>query len=227
MIITKKALHRRTMLRGIGAAIALPLLDGMVPAMTALSKTAAKPVRRLGAFYLPNGMSIAPGHWTPAAIGAGFDLPFILVSGTIGEDIAISAMKEGADDYLLKDRLTRLGPAVKSALEQKRLRDERKQAEQALRNSEARYRALFEQSPNGVLLIDLETGKTIEANETAHKQLGYTREEFSALRISWNLRPSFSIVGNSQRSPMIFPCFFFRTNTFPLFLRIKVIFSTF
>jgi len=62
--------------------------------------------------------------------------------------------------------------------------NERKQAEEALRNSEARYRVLFEQSPNGVLLMDLDTGKTIEANETAYKQLGYTREEFAALRIS-------------------------------------------
>ena len=61
---------------------------------------------------------------------------------------------------------------------------ERKHAEEGLRNAEARYRTIFEQSPNGVLLIDLETGKTIEANETAHKQLGYTREEFAALRIS-------------------------------------------
>ncbi len=54
----------------------------------------------------------------------------------------------------------------------------------ALQESEARYRVLFEQSPNGILLIDAETGKTLEANETAHKQLGYTREEFAALRIS-------------------------------------------
>jgi PAS domain S-box-containing protein len=61
---------------------------------------------------------------------------------------------------------------------------ERKRAEEELRNAETRYRALFEQSPNGVLLIDLETGQTIEANETAYRQLGYTREEFAALRIS-------------------------------------------
>ncbi|MHB1148197.1 MAG: PAS domain S-box protein, partial [Lutibacter sp.] len=61
---------------------------------------------------------------------------------------------------------------------------DRKQAEDALRDAEARYRALFDQSPNGILLVDLETGKTIEANETASKQLGYTHEEFTALRIS-------------------------------------------
>ncbi|MCX5823723.1 MAG: PAS domain S-box protein, partial [Deltaproteobacteria bacterium] len=61
---------------------------------------------------------------------------------------------------------------------------ERKRAEEANRNAEAHYHALFEQSPKGILLIDPETGKTIEANETAYKQLGYTREEFGALRIS-------------------------------------------
>ena len=61
---------------------------------------------------------------------------------------------------------------------------ESKRAEQALRDAEARYRLLFEQSPNGVLLIDFETGKAVETNEVAHRQLGYTREEFAALRIS-------------------------------------------
>jgi len=60
----------------------------------------------------------------------------------------------------------------------------RKQAEEACQDAEARYRALFEQSPNGILLMDTETGKTVEANETTYKQLGYTREEFAALRIS-------------------------------------------
>jgi PAS domain S-box-containing protein len=61
---------------------------------------------------------------------------------------------------------------------------ERRRAEDSLRDAEARYRSLFEQSPNGILLIDPETGATIEANETAHRQLGYTREEFAALKIT-------------------------------------------
>jgi PAS domain S-box-containing protein len=61
---------------------------------------------------------------------------------------------------------------------------ERKQTEEAIRNAEARYRILFEQSPDGILLIDTKTGKTIEVNESAIKQLGYSREEFASLRIS-------------------------------------------
>ena len=63
MILTKKALPRRTFLRGMGAAIALPLLDAMVPSMTAWAKTAAKPVRRLGFVYVPMGSDIT--RWTP------------------------------------------------------------------------------------------------------------------------------------------------------------------
>jgi hypothetical protein len=72
MIISKMAIPRRTVLRGIGATLALPLLDSMVPALTAMSKTAAKPVNRLGVVYVPNGM-IMP-NWTPAAEGAAFEL---------------------------------------------------------------------------------------------------------------------------------------------------------
>ena len=78
MILTKKCLPRRTVLRGMGAAIALPLLDCMIPAATALANTAAKPVRRLGAIYVPNGIIMK--SWTPASEGAGFELSPILSS---------------------------------------------------------------------------------------------------------------------------------------------------
>jgi hypothetical protein len=63
MIITRKALPRRTFLRGVGATVALPLLDAMVPSMTALARSAAEPVRRLGFVYMPMGCDIA--RWTP------------------------------------------------------------------------------------------------------------------------------------------------------------------
>ena len=63
MIITKKALPRRTFLRGMGATLALPLLDAMIPAATALAKTAANPVRRLGFVFIPMGCDIT--RWTP------------------------------------------------------------------------------------------------------------------------------------------------------------------
>jgi len=67
MIITKKALPRRTFLRGMGASLALPLLDAMVPSMTALAQTPANPVRRLGFIYIPMGCDI--GRWTPPGEG--------------------------------------------------------------------------------------------------------------------------------------------------------------
>ena len=61
MIITKKAIPRRAVLRGLGAAVALPMLDAMIPAM---ARTAPKSVRRLGIIYVPNGMRM--DHWTPS-----------------------------------------------------------------------------------------------------------------------------------------------------------------
>ena len=76
MIITQKAIGRRTVLRGLGASLALPLLDGMVPAFAALRTTVANPVRRLGVVYVPNGMMMP--HWTPETEGLGFDFPTIL-----------------------------------------------------------------------------------------------------------------------------------------------------
>ena len=67
MIITKKVLHRRTFLRGMGAAVALPLLDAMVPPLSLMAATAANPVRRLGFIYIPMGSNIK--QWTPPTEG--------------------------------------------------------------------------------------------------------------------------------------------------------------
>ena len=82
MIITKKHLPRRTFLRGIGATVALPLLDSMVPALSAMTKTSAHPVRRLGFVYFPHGsVSWAPGdqnQWTPRGEGRSLELSPIL-----------------------------------------------------------------------------------------------------------------------------------------------------
>ena len=76
MIITGNAIPRRTVLRGLGAAVALPLLDSMVPAFATVRTSAAQPVRRLGIVYVPNGMAMK--HWTPTTDGASFGLPRIL-----------------------------------------------------------------------------------------------------------------------------------------------------
>ena len=73
MIITKKHLPRRTFLRGLGASVALPLLDSMVPALTAQELTSAAPVKRLGIIYVPNGVFM--DNWTPPEEGSDFSLP--------------------------------------------------------------------------------------------------------------------------------------------------------
>jgi hypothetical protein len=71
MFISKTSLQRRTFLQGLGVAVALPFLDAMVPALTALTRTAASPPLRFGACYVPNG--IAPQPWIPSKVGTGFD----------------------------------------------------------------------------------------------------------------------------------------------------------
>jgi hypothetical protein len=71
MFITKMSLPRRTFLRGMGITVALPLLESMVPALTAMAKTPARPLRRLGCLYIPHGVIME--QWTPTSAGAGFD----------------------------------------------------------------------------------------------------------------------------------------------------------
>jgi hypothetical protein len=74
--VTKKALSRRALLRGAGAAVALPLLDSMVPSFTALAQTPAQPLKRFGAIFVPLGER--PGYWTPPTEGANFEFSPIL-----------------------------------------------------------------------------------------------------------------------------------------------------
>ena len=78
MVITKKYLSRRRVLQGVGATVALPLLDAMVPALTAQQRTAAAPVKRFGVFYVPNGMSMP--YWYPLTEGPLDELPPTLQS---------------------------------------------------------------------------------------------------------------------------------------------------
>lgn len=76
MFITKKGLSRRTVLRGVGATLALPLLDAMVPALTPVVRTAANPTRRLGIVFVPLGWR--PGYWVPPTVGPAFEFTPIL-----------------------------------------------------------------------------------------------------------------------------------------------------
>src|SRR5262249_26598112 len=81
-------------------------------------------------------------------------LPCVFFSGTIGEEEAIETLKAGATDYVLKQRISRLVPAVERALHERGLDRQRRQAEQALHASETRFRALIENSNVAVALVD-------------------------------------------------------------------------
>jgi uncharacterized protein DUF1552 len=97
MFLTKKSLDRRTMLKGVGATLALPLLDSMIPAFTPLARAASKPRTRFGAIYFPNGAIMQ--QFTPKAIGAGFEFPPIL-----------KPLEPFGDSLLVVSNLTRSHP---------------------------------------------------------------------------------------------------------------------
>ncbi len=112
----------------------------------------------------------------PAALAAlkllqdkGFDLPFILASGTVGEDVAVEAMKAGAHDYVLKTNLTRLPLAIERELRDAETRREAKRAE-------ARYRNLFNRVPVGITSTTPE-GKVLAANPAFVEMLGFADVE--------------------------------------------------
>jgi two-component sensor histidine kinase/FixJ family two-component response regulator len=96
----------------------------------------------------------------------GLTIPFIVVSGTIGEDVAVSLMRQGGADYLLKDRLGRLGPAVKHALLENELRQEKALAEEELQASEVRFHAFMRHSPVLAFIKD-DAGRIIYVNNAS------------------------------------------------------------
>ena len=108
---------------------------------------------------------------------AGPDVPFIYVSGTIGEDIAIEAMKSGAQDYIMKTNMARLAPAIARELHEAQIRRESRQAEAAMRASEHKYRHLFEALSDAVFVIDEASGRIIDTNTRAEHLVGRTRTD--------------------------------------------------
>ncbi len=130
-----------------------------------------------------------PAFNAPAALRmlqtSGLDLPFIIVSGTVGEDVAVECMRAGAHDFFLKENLTRLAPAVRRELEQAEQRQGRRQAEEGMRRSEERFRKLFDSHTIGIVIADL-AGRTLEANDAYLDMLGYSREELLAGEIRWD-----------------------------------------
>ncbi len=111
-------------------------------------------------------------------------LPFILMSGAIGESAAIESLKAGATDYILKQNRDRLPSAVRraeaEAVERRRLTT----MEESLRRSERQYRLLFQGNPHPMWVFDLETQELLEVNEAAIQHYGFTREEFLRMNLS-------------------------------------------
>jgi two-component system cell cycle sensor histidine kinase/response regulator CckA len=116
------------------------------------------------------------------------DLPFLVVSGTIGEETAIKALQAGAHDFVVKGKLTRLLPAVERELRKGATREAQRRAEHALRESEDRYRVLFAVSPVPMWVYDTTTLAFLTVNEAAVRHYGYTEQEFMAMTIA-DIRP--------------------------------------
>lgn len=109
------------------------------------------------------------------------DTPFICVSGSIGEELAIDLLKNGAADYVLKDRMSRLPFAIKKAIEEANEREISRATQKALEKSEAKFRHLFENHVAAKLLIDPQTGLIVEANEAALQLVGETSKTIRQL----------------------------------------------
>jgi PAS domain S-box-containing protein len=123
-----------------------------------------------------------PSFSAPAALALAKelrpDVPFIIVSGEISLHLAISLMRGGAQDYISKEELARLVPAIARELRDVEVRRERQRAEDALRVSETRYRRLFESARDGILIVDAVTHKITDVNPFMVELLGYARDEF-------------------------------------------------
>src|SRR5215470_11743995 len=104
------------------------------------------------------------------------DLPVIMVTGEVGEEYAVAAMKAGANDFVMKGRLSRLLPAVERELHEAESRAARQEAEAALRETQEHHQRLVEQLPVGIVVTDA-TGQVTAANPTALAILGSPSQE--------------------------------------------------
>lgn len=129
-----------------------------------------------------------PGFSAPEALDLliqhGYDVPFIVLSGLIGEETAVEMIHRGAADYLLKDRIGRLDAAVQRALEQKALRDEAKRAAAHLQQSELKYRCLFDHLMDTAFLCDGTTLRVVDINRQGERLLGVERADVLGSRLS-------------------------------------------
>jgi len=115
---------------------------------------------------------------------AGREIPFIFVTGTLGEEVAVECLKQGATDYVLKDHLARLPLVVARALEEKSHRDARTLMLDALRQSEASFRFLFANNPLPMYVFDWEGLQVLQVNDAAIGHYGFEEMEFLQMKFS-------------------------------------------
>jgi PAS domain S-box-containing protein len=148
-----------------------------------LAEVPAQPHLHLNAPYIVLADYNLPNFSGPEALGilkaSGIDIPFIMMSGAISEEAAVESMRAGAQDYVTKQNLTRLVPAIERELREAEARRNRVAAELALRESEARFHRLVEAMPLG-LLIGEASGRVIYANGAIERMLGYSAAAVAA-----------------------------------------------
>src|SRR6266568_4830751 len=163
----------RMMLEKEGLAVEMVLVDNSADFMAAIEKQAFDLI--LGDYKLPSWNGIQALH---AAREKRPDTPFLLVSGTIGEQAAIESLKHGATDYVLKQWPERLVPAVRRALQEAQERLQRKRAETELIRREKYFRTLTENSPDVLTIVNREG--IFQYNSPSLKRvLGYEPEELA------------------------------------------------
>jgi PAS domain S-box-containing protein len=141
-------------------------------------------------FTLPGWSGLDALRWVRES---GYELPFIYVSGTLGEEIAVESIKLGATDYVLKNNLERLPLAVRRALDEHDLHRQRKHIERELHESEEQYRLLFDSNPQPMWVFDRNTLRFLAVNDAAIRHYGYSRQEFMQMTIL-DIRPKEDVV---------------------------------
>ena len=131
-----------------------------------------------------------PHFSAPAALALAQELspytPFIIVSGEIDLNLAVSLMKAGAQDYIQKRDLPHLIPATGRALREGELRRVTREVKAALESSETRYRRLFEAAQDGILILDADSGRIQDVNPFLVEMLGYSKDDFLGKRL-WEI----------------------------------------
>ena len=114
------------------------------------------------------------------------DLPFIIVSGEIDLDLAVSLLRAGAQDYIQKRNLAEVVPAIERGLRAAQAQRDREMVRGALEKSEIRYRRIFETAKDGILILDADTGQVVDANPFLTRMLGYSKQEILRKQL-WEL----------------------------------------